>query len=792
MKKFFSAILCALAAICCSTAFAAYPKYLQVITPAGNTVTVTAFDDNIIKVTNTAPGEVARRGTASVLNETAEGQRLNPDGKGMRANIAGTVVTLTADGVVTIDAGKGKTVTDNGLRTVSDGKREITLTTDAKGSFYGAGERGHSLNLRGDTLIMYNRQNYGYTGNDRRIRQMNITMPLFVASDGFAIVFDDFAPAELVLTDPIRYITESPEAVSWYFVNGANSMADVSESLSRLTGRQELPPLWSLGYVTSKYGYHNRAETEGVIDTLKTNGYPVDGLVLDLYWYGKEQDMGRLAWDPEQWPGAADMLAGLKQRGVNVVTISQPYILRNGRALDNYNELKEKGLMVMDSTGTAPQEVVIWVGEGGMFDVANPDTRAWMADRYKQLTDMGVTGWWGDLGEPEVHPQTALHANGLSARQYHNRYGNDWSSIIFDLFKEQYPQNRLLSMMRGGTTGLQRYDVFPWSTDVSRSWGGLEPQVRIMLNSGLSGLGYMGHDVGGFAVGAVPVDPELYVRWLQLGLFTPMLRTHAQFNAEPYHYPEYEDIIKSIIKDRYRWLPYNYTLAYENATKGYPLVRPLNYHNPSADARVYDDINDEFLWGRDVLVAPVMTQGTAKRDIVLPEGSEWIDMSAPTMYYKGGTVITGYDAPLAKLPLFVREGTFIPMAEYAMENTRDYNPDNLTVYYYPSASQRTSFTLFEDDMQTPSAVSANKGRLITFTGDATGRNVEITISADGFFNGQKDRKELTFVVNNQTSRPKSVTVAGRKARYTYDKDKATVTVSVDWKTAKPVTISINR
>ena len=129
------------------------------------------------------------------------------------------------------------------------------------------------------------------------------------------------------------------------------------------------------------------------------------------------------------------------------------------------------------------------VGEGGMFDVSNPNTRKWLKERYKQLTLDGVGGWWGDLGEPEVHPESGLHANGLTTRQYHNKYGNDWSKIIYDLYKEEFPDRRLMTMMRGGTTGLQQYSVFPWSTDVSRSWGGLQPQITIMLNSGLSGLG---------------------------------------------------------------------------------------------------------------------------------------------------------------------------------------------------------------------------------------------------------------------------------------------------------------
>ena len=622
---------------------------------------------------------------------------------------------------------------------------------------------------------MYNRQNYGYTAGDPRIRQMNITMPLFLSSNGYAIVFDDYAAASMVMSDPIVYTTESTVPVSYYFVNSAGSLADLTTKLTTITGRQDLPPLWSLGYITSKYGYRTQRETTGVVDTLKRAGYPLDGIVLDLYWYGKEQDMGRLDWDPEQWPDYKKMLAELKRRGVNTVIISQPYILRNGRGADNYNTLRDKGLLLADTTGS-PQEVTIWVGEGGMFDVANPDTRRWLSDRYKQLTLDGVGGWWGDLGEPEVHPESGMHANGLTTRQYHNRYGNDWSGIIYDLFKKDFPDRRLMTMMRGGTTGLQSYSVFPWSTDVSRSWGGLAPQITIMLNSGLSGLGYMSHDVGGFAIDpAAPYDPELYVRWLQLGTFSPVLRTHSQSTAEPYCYPDQQDIILPLIKERYRWLPYNYTLAYENASQGLPLVRPLNFYTPGSPR--YDDINDEYLWGRDILVAPVLTQGATERRVIFPDG-EWLDITAPDNIHHGGDTII-YPAPLNVLPLFVRAGSFIPTADYKMDNTGDYRTDRYTINYYPTSGLST-YTLYEDDLTSPSSLESGNYRLVTFSGQASDTYINIKVATTGHIDGSADNKRLTFVVHRIMSRPASVTSGGKNVKgWRYDPDGHTLRFDIN-------------
>jgi alpha-glucosidase (family GH31 glycosyl hydrolase) len=755
----------------------------------GEMVSVKALTPNVIKVTNAAAGEQVEASRISVLNESAPSQSARL-GDGFITS-SGVRVTTGVNGETTIVGGTDRRIVDDGVRVNANGTRSLRIATSG-GSFYGAGERGHKLRLNGDTLVMYNRQNYGYTGSDPRISQMNITMPLVVSSNGYGIVFDDYAPAKLVVGDTIEYISESRNPVSYYYINGAKSVADVVTAMTEVTGRQELPPLWTMGYITSKYGYHTQTETLSVVDSLKREGYPVDGIVLDLYWYGKEQDMGRFKWDADQWPDPKGMLRDLKKQGVNLITISQPYILRNGRGVDNYNELRERSLMVLDSTG-GPQEVKIWVGEGGMFDVSNPQTRIWLANKYAELVGMGVGGLWGDLGEPEVHPETGLHANGLTAREYHNIYGNDWSAIKYDMYKSCFPDQRIILMMRGGTTGLQRYDVFPWSTDVSRSWGGLEPQVRIMLNSGLSGLGYMGHDVGGFAIDpANPVDPELYVRWLQLGLFSPMLRTHAQYMAEPYGYPEQADIIKRLIADRYRWLPYNYTLAWDNATKGWPLVRPLNFHMESG-VTDYDNISDEYLWGRDVLVAPVMTQGARSRKVTFPKDSQWVDIANPRVKYAGGTTAT-YKAPLDVLPLFARAGAFIPMADYKMENTGDYRQDRYTIQYYPVQGVASQYQMFQDDLHTPSSKSANAGRVITFAGEENARTITVGITSNGTFAGAPAETELTMVFNGLAKKPASIRLAGSSTPLpmTWDKKTGAATVTFNTSFDAPVAIVVTK
>jgi len=739
------------------------------------TITVTAVGDDIVRVDMVPDGWSGHRLPSLAMDRSVKTQARVEyrDGNMSILTTAGGMEVVYANGSITVGCRNVFYLTDPCDRSGNT----ISLLHEGNESFYGAGERGYSFNLAGDTLINYNAQNYGYQMGEKRTRQMGITMPMVISSKGYGVFFDDFCKSTLILGEQgIKYSSTSPQPLSYYIIGGNGRVENVVKNFTWLVGRQELPPLWTLGYITSKYGYRDQRESEGVVDTLKREGYPLDGIVFDLYWYGKEEDMGRLEWDRDQWPDHRKMLRDFKQQGVNVVTISQPYVLTNGRAIDNYRLLDPQGLFCKTDGTDTTHTVTIWVGQGGMFDVSNPATRQWLRNRYKALTNEGVTGWWGDLGEPEKHPLEIRHYNGLTAEQYHNYYGNEWSSIIYDMFKQEYPDRRPMVMMRAGTAGLQRYSVFPWSTDVSRSWGGLQPQVTIMLNTGLSGLGYMSHDVGGFAVDpSNKRDGELYIRWLQLGLFSPMLRTHSTYQAEPYHYKEFGDLTLRIIKQRYRWLPYNYTLAFDNARNGLPLVRPLGMYEDDMNIARFDGITDQYLWGRDVMVAPVMQQGATSREITFPHGT-WVDINHPDRRYQGHTTIS-YPAPIEVLPLFARAGAFIPQASYEMRNVGDYNPDSLDIVYYASSTPST-YTLFDDDLHSTGTMARDKHREIQFTATPQDKKCFITIQGRGSIDGDAPSKDYRIIIP-ATAKPRKVTINGKKAQgVAYDKRSRTLTIPV--------------
>lgn len=774
------------------------------MTIPGGTLEITPLTADIIRVTSLPTGKTGiPKSQSAVLTPQLPPKELVMTSTPGTLTIATPTTTMRVDrktGQISFYNDRGELLLSEagGIQNGNAKRRSITFSYPrTQQQFYGAGERGHSLCLNGDTLTMYNRQNYGYTYSDPRISQMGISVPYFASSRGYSVLIDDFTKARLIMGDPIEYTAEDAIGpLSYYFINGHGSLAGTTTRYAQLTGAQPLPPLWTLGYITSKYGYGNQRETLGVIDTLKRRGYPVDGIVLDLYWYGVETDMGRLEWDRTKWPDPRQMLADLHKDGVHLVAITQPYINKKG-AIDNYNYLTQHGMTVRDAEGNN-HDVTTWVGDAGMFDVSNPETRQWYWNRYKALTEDGIDGWWGDLGEPEVHPSTIRHHNGMTAEQYHNVYGNEWSRIIYEGMRREFPDRRPMLMMRGGTAGLQRYGVFPWTTDVSRSWGGLQPQVKLMLSSGLSGLGYMSSDIGGFAVDpAHPTDAELYARWLQMGAFTPMLRTHAQQLPEPYHYPEVEKISKKYIDMRYRFLPYNYTLAFENAAKGYPLARPLNFHGDNPGDK-YACLDDEYLWGDNLLVAPVMTQGARSRSVTFPAG-DWIDLDNTRLSYRGGTTAT-VRAPLDRLPLFVRAGAFLPQYTLPLHNTGEYDLSHLTVQYFPS-TEKSEYVLFDDDRKSPDTVSTDSYILTTFTGQATAVGTVINISTDknpDVYDWMPSARTITMELMCQKRAPKAVTLATGEAAATtlprtdwkYDAAARTLTVKLTY-TGRPLRLNVN-
>lgn len=456
---------------------------------------------------------------------------------------------------------------------------------------YGTGARALPLNRRGYRLELYNQAHYGYQNGEQNL---NVTLPVVLSSRGYLVLFDHYATGYLDLgkkdPDALEYRVENPCGQSYigelcqdnlsYFVVTGQSQAEILDRYTALTGRQPLPPRWALGFIQSRFGYRSQAELLAVAARMRRENFPLDALVLDLYWFGGTTRQGDFAWDATHFPDPAGLMRTLNAQGVKTILISEPYVMRTSR-----NDSLVRTLGLVGTTARRQPYTVgsFWAGPASVLDVFRPATRTWLWAQYQRLHEQGAAGWWSDLGEPENHPDGMYHRLGKDrrpARQVHNAYGLAWASILQDNYARHYPEERLFNLARSGWAGMQRNSVFPWSGDVSRTWSGLQAQVPIMVGMGQAGVGYMHADAGGFGANATQ-DPELYTRWLQLAALSPILRPHSDqvVAPEPYTYPEpYKSIVRQYTHLRAELLPYLYTLAAENTLTGAPLVRAMDYY----------------------------------------------------------------------------------------------------------------------------------------------------------------------------------------------------------------------
>jgi len=320
------------------------------------------------------------------------------------------------------------------------GMEAIEFALDGDEALYGAGARATGMNRRGNRFQLYNRAHYGY---ESRSQLLNFTIPMALSSKKYAIHFDNPQIGYLDF-DSKKDGTLSYETIGGrktYQVIAGEQWEDVVANYTSLTGRQPLPPRWAFGNFASRFGYHTEAETRAVVDKFIAEKIPVDAVVLDLYWFGKtvKGTMGNLAWDKESFPNPKGMMADLAAKGVKTVVITEPFVLTTS---SRWQEAVEQRVLATDAQG-APYKYDFYFGNTGLVDLYRPEGRDWFWNIYKELKEGGVAGWWGDLGEPEVHPSALRHgSNGqLGADQVHNIYGHDWARLIAEGYKKDFPKS---------------------------------------------------------------------------------------------------------------------------------------------------------------------------------------------------------------------------------------------------------------------------------------------------------------------------------------------------------------
>jgi oligosaccharide 4-alpha-D-glucosyltransferase len=657
---------------------------------------------------------------------------------------------------------------------------QFNLTSDEV--LYGGGARVLGMNRRGNKLALYNRAHYGY---ETRSELMNFTLPIVISSKKYLIHFDN-APVGYLDLDSQKNNTLEYETISGrktYQVIFGESWKDLISNYTKLTGRQPLPPRWAFGNFASRFGYHSEAEARKTIQKFKEEKIPVDAIILDLYWFGKDIQgtMGNLEVFRDSFPHFEKMVADFNVMGVKTIPITEPFVLTTS---SKWNEAANKKVLATKADGI-PATWDFYFGNTGLVDVFKPEGKSWFWTIYKDLANKGVAGVWGDLGEPEVFPSYAITVAG-TADEVHNLYGNQWAKMIFEGYQKDFPNQRPFILMRAGTSGSQRYGMIPWSGDVNRTWGGFSGQTEIALQMGMQGLGYMHSDLGGFA--GANLDDELYVRWLQYGVFNPIFRPHAQEEvpSEPVFRSEKAKTLASkAIALRYQLLPYNYNLAFENNHKGLPLMRPLFFEEDNEKLLTN---SDAYLWGNDFLIHPIKEKGQLTAAIYFPKTANWYDFYTGKKYEAGSTQTINVTEE--SIPTFVRGGSFIPMTK-TVQTTEEYNQNALTVHYYFDASvEESEREFYFDNGTTPDAFEKGQYEILEFESEVKEGILELEIETETGKKYVASEKNITFVVHTVSEEPKGITCDGKPIKGVYDKNNQTFTFDVKYITKKESEIKI--
>lgn len=739
------ALLCLIAGTSMQTAFAA--NTITRVDNNGTTITfttekgqlvVTPYSDYVFRVYTLPAGTTTlpRQNTVVCSSPKASYKLQETDSAYVISTAAMKAVVNKSTATIAYQDATGTLLSEDAGIDNTAMPRTCSFRGMGDAAFYGGGYNGQQVNVDRRTLTIDNHPKFGWDSNYNGSCYLNI--PFIVSTRGYGLLFDDLYRGATIIPSSAgtTYKSGSPSPIGYYFVGGGN-MASVLTHYTALTGRQPLPPYWSLGYITSRFGYKSESEARDVISKIHAAGLPLDGIVFDLFWEGEDiTKMGNLDWYKPCFPNATAMMNDFRKEGIHTICITEPYFTS---LTDNYTVLQQKGYLADDDVSH-----MAWLGvpKVGLIDATNPDAMDWFWQWYKARTKEGVDGWWFDLGEPESHDSDSYHKGGTAA-EVHNEFGNLWSATVYNGLRKDFPEVRPLILPRSGTAGMQRYGVMPWTGDISRSWEGLQAQVPALLCSGMSGVAYMGSDVGGFTSDTINVD--LYLRWIEMSTFTAMLRTHSGRLPEPYN-DVYKDILPDVrryIRMHYDYLPYTYTLSYENSTQGVPMARPLSFYGDMSVASV----SDEYLWGRDILVAPVMKDTTA-RSIVFPEGT-WVDMNAPATSFAGGSTVS-YTAPLSVLPHFARQGALIPtLSQDTITATKDIDDSRLTLTWYLGTDGKetaTQTTIYNDDKTSPTALADNAYTLTTINAKSTAKEKTISFSTQGSYVGMPQERVFTIAI----------------------------------------------
>ena len=642
--------------------------------------------------------------------------------------------------------------------------------------FYGLGEKAARLDKRRGAFVNWNSDTPGYIeGRDPIYQTISFYIGLNRGS-AYGIFFDNSYRSyfDFGRTSQQRawFGAEGGE-LNYYFFQGPA----ISKILSRyadLIGHMPLPPLWALGNQQSRWGYYPDTMAEEVVRQYRERDLPLDVLHLDIDYM---QGYRVFTFDPKRFPNPKALSDKLAAQGVKLVTIVDPgvkhqpsqaastaksakpelqpqdtryYVFDEGMERNHFQRRKNGDLFIGR----------VWPGESVFVDFTRPEARSWWGDLHRAYLDNGVAGIWNDMNEPaDFVDQTGKNQLDVVSfdegeKSTHAKNRNVFALLMaratYEGLERLRPNQRPYMITRAAYAGIQRYSTM-WTGDTNSTWDSLALNIPMFTTLGLSGEPFVGSDVGGFMGRG---NGELLVRSYQISFLAPFCRNHKtsdSYDQEPWRFGKYyEDIIRKYLKLRYQLLPFLYTTLEEAHRTGMPLFRPLllNYQE---DPSTYN-LDDEFMIGTDLLVAPVMKPDVTERLVYLPKGT-WYDYWT-NKKYKGETMVRA-SAPLETVPLFVRGGAIIPSGP-DMLFVGQKKSDPLTFAVYPDESGSAAATLYEDDGLSP-AYKQGAFRRITIKAKRTAGVYSVSLSASqGSFN--PGPRQLAFVVNTEQGKSKVVTI----------------------------------
>src|SRR5665648_752534 len=489
----------------------------------------------------------------------------------------------------------------------------------------------------------------------------------------------------------------------YYFIFGPTYKQIIGRYID-MTGHPIIPPAWALGFAQCRGMLTNEKLTREIAKGYRDRRIPCDIIYQDIGWTQHLQDF---EWRKVNYEDPQKMLTDLKKDGFKVIVSQDPVISQANK--QQWQEADSLGYFAKDiRTGKTYDMPWPWGGNCGVVDFANPEVADWWGKYQQKAIDDGVRGFWTDMGEPAWSNEESTdrlfmkHHLGMHD-EIHNVYGLTWDKVVTEQFEKRNPNTSIFQMTRSAFVGMQRY-TFGWSGDtgdgnnVLDGWKNLENQIPVALSAGMCGIPFWSCDISGYCGDIKDYDAmsELYVRWLQFGAFNSLSRIHHEGNnaVEPWLFgTEAEAICKKAIELKYRLFPYIYTYARQAHDTGLPLMRALMIEYPD-DPEVFD-LNSEFLFGKELLVAPVVEEGAASKRVYLPE-AEWFDFNHPQISYKGKQWIE-YPVTLETVPVFVKAGAVIPMMpvkQYIGEKP-DYP---LIIHIFAETiNKKAMFEIYEDD-----------------------------------------------------------------------------------------------